>query len=238
MERPWNHINIDECSESLENIPSLIYCLEPHPYISLGAPYPNGTSPWKLRSQVITLLVKAQEILQGEFPSLQLAVFDAYRPISVQSFMIQYSINQECLKRGLDRLKIDHTREVDKVIKDVSRFWAEPSLDPLTPPPHSTGGAIDITLAYVNGTKLEMGGDIDLIGPISEPEYYALKALEDPNSNEFLWHSRRCILAKTLNNLGFVQHPNEWWHFSYGDQLWAWKRKLSHAIYGGIFPHS
>ena len=30
----------------------------------------------------------------------------------------------------------------------------------------------------------------------------------------------------------FVQHPNEWWHFSYGDQLWAWTNKNRKAIYG------
>ncbi|MCZ0900835.1 D-alanyl-D-alanine dipeptidase, partial [Microcoleus sp. HI-ES] len=21
---------------------------------------------------------------------------------------------------------------------------------------------------------------------------------------------------------GFQQHPNEWWHFCLGDQMWAW----------------
>ena len=35
---------------------------------------------------------------------------------------------------------------------------------------------------------------------------------------------------------GFVQHPNEWWHFSYGDQLWAWKNKTAFAIYGLCSP--
>ena len=28
-----------------------------------------------------------------------------------------------------------------------------------------------------------------------------------------------------MTKFGFAQHPNEWWHFSYGDQLWAWKIK-------------
>ena len=28
-----------------------------------------------------------------------------------------------------------------------------------------------------------------------------------------------------MTKFGFAQHPNEWWHFSYGDQLWAWKNK-------------
>ncbi|MFM7652374.1 MAG: D-alanyl-D-alanine dipeptidase, partial [Vulcanococcus sp.] len=31
---------------------------------------------------------------------------------------------------------------------------------------------------------------------------------------------------------GFEQHPNEWWHFSYGDQLWAWRAGQDVACYG------
>jgi len=37
-----------------------------------------------------------------------------------------------------------------------------------------------------------------------------------------------------MTKFGFTQHPNEWWHFSYGDQLWAWKNKKENAIYGKI----
>ena len=37
---------------------------------------------------------------------------------------------------------------------------------------------------------------------------------------------------------GFVQHPNEWWHFSYGDQLWSWLSKQGNAIYGAAFEVS
>jgi D-alanyl-D-alanine dipeptidase len=31
---------------------------------------------------------------------------------------------------------------------------------------------------------------------------------------------------------GFAQHPNEWWHFSHGDQLWAWRQQQPIAHYG------
>jgi D-alanyl-D-alanine dipeptidase len=29
-----------------------------------------------------------------------------------------------------------------------------------------------------------------------------------------------------------VRHPNEWWHFSHGDQLWAWRSGRAAALYG------
>jgi D-alanyl-D-alanine dipeptidase len=25
-----------------------------------------------------------------------------------------------------------------------------------------------------------------------------------------------------MESAGFLRHPGEWWHFSLGDQLWAW----------------
>ena len=37
-----------------------------------------------------------------------------------------------------------------------------------------------------------------------------------------------------MTKFGFAQHPNEWWHFSYGDQLWAWKNNKANALYGKI----
>ena len=42
------------------------------------------------------------------------------------------------------------------------------------------------------------------------------------------WNSRRHLLREIMTKFGCAQHPNEWWHFSYGDQLWAWKLSLIH----------
>jgi D-alanyl-D-alanine dipeptidase len=47
-----------------------------------------------------------------------------------------------------------------------------------------------------------------------------------------LFHQRRSLLAAVMQQAGFAQHPNEWWHFSYGDQLWAWRTGGQQAIYG------
>ncbi|WP_271255300.1 M15 family metallopeptidase [Pseudanabaena sp. Chao 1811] len=37
-----------------------------------------------------------------------------------------------------------------------------------------------------------------------------------------------------MTHSGFVRHPHEWWHFSYGDQIWAWICNEKLAIYGGV----
>tara|TARA_B100000212_G_scaffold75249_1_gene53229 strand:+ start:321 stop:476 length:156 start_codon:yes stop_codon:yes gene_type:complete len=49
-----------------------------------------------------------------------------------------------------------------------------------------------------------------------------------------IWHNRRNLLKQVMLKFEFVQHPCEWWHFSYGDQLWAWTNQNKKAIYGKV----
>jgi D-alanyl-D-alanine dipeptidase len=79
-----------------------------------------------------------------------------------------------------------------------------------------------------------MGGEIDAIGPVSEPDHHARAAAGDPSSEAALWHRRRTLLHEALGQAGMVRHPHEWWHFSHGDQLWAWTSGRPEAIYGRV----
>jgi D-alanyl-D-alanine dipeptidase len=76
-----------------------------------------------------------------------------------------------------------------------------------------------------------MGGEIDAIGAISLPDHYAGAS---PGSEAADWHARRCLLATVMGAAGLAQHPNEWWHFSHGDQLWAWRCRKPQALYGAV----
>ena len=235
MLKPWHEIPILHSEEPLAPLPDEIFCIEPHPYRSLGAPYREQESPWMLREKLIKRLLVAQNYLQEKHSELCLAVFDAWRPIRVQRFMYEHAINQECFSRGLNGLDIKDSCDYKEVLKTVNQFWAEPSLDRSTPPPHSTGAAVDLTLAFkTTGESLDMGGEIDFIGSVSSPLYYSEAAQLDKESSACLWHSRRMLLKDIMSRSGFVQHPNEWWHFSYGDQLWAWSRKIDVAYYGSV----
>ena len=222
--RPWSDRPIEDCLEPLQALPAMLLRLEPHPYASLGAPYATGTDPFRLRSGVVARLLQAEKALKRREPGLRLAIFDAWRPIPVQAFMVEHSIAELCRERGVDRRE---GPALDQVIRDVGRFWAPPSRNPSTPPPHSTGAAVDLTLASLSGTPLEMGGAIDAIGAISEPDHYN-GSVDDVGR---LWHQRRRLLADVMNSAGFAQHPNEWWHYSHGDQLWAWRSGADIAIY-------
>ena len=236
--RPWNNIKINECNEPLISIPETILRLSPHPYMSLGAPYSDGADPWVLRSSVLKRLIKAQKYLSENNPQLQLALFDAWRPIAVQKFMFNHTINEICRLKGIDNNDLSTNADINDVIEEVGRFWAKPSSNPLTPPPHSTGSAIDLTLADMSGNLLDLGGEIDFIGAESCPDFYKENQKEMTSSIHKVFHYRRSLLFSVMSQAGFVQHPNEWWHFSYGDQLWSWLSKQGNAIYGAAFEVS
>ena len=222
--RPWSLIPIAECGEPMQELPPALLRMEPHPYMALGAAYGASGTPFQLRLGVVQRLLDAQQQLIEHDPSLRLSIFDAWRPIAVQAFMVDHSIAELCRERGVEVRSGD---AFDQVVADVGRFWAAPSRDPMTPPPHSTGAAVDLTLSSSDGTPLAMGGEIDAIGAVSEPQHYAGR--EDSDAER--WHQRRQLLADVMEASGFAQHPNEWWHYSFGDQLWAWRRGAAVAIY-------
>ena len=236
--RPWHNIKIIECNEPLISIPISIFRLTPHPYMSLGAPYLAGADPWVLRRSVLKRLIRAQQHLSEINPQLQLALFDAWRPISVQKFMFNYTIQETCKLKGIEINDHSANGDINDVVEEVGRFWAKPSSDPLTPPPHSTGAAIDLTLADMTGKPLDLGGEIDFIGPESSPDFYKEVSFRMPFSKQQLFQGRRSLLFSVMEQAGFVQHPNEWWHFSYGDQLWSWLSKKGYAIYGAALEVS
>ncbi len=236
--KPWNNIEINECNEPLISIPESIFRLTPHPYISLGAPYLNGADPWVLRKGVLNKLKDAQKNLSDSNPRLQIALFDAWRPISVQKFMFNYTIQETCKSRGIDINDHSETETISEIIEEISCFWAEPSFNPSSPPPHSTGAAIDLTLADMNGDPLDLGGEIDFIGAKSSPNFYEKDSSSLSCPLHKIFHARRSLLCSVMEQAGFVQHPNEWWHFSYGDQLWSWLSKQSNAVYGAAFEVS
>ena len=236
--RPWNNIKINECHEPLIPIPQSIFRLTPHPYMSLGAPYLNGADPWVLRISVLRRLIEAQQYLSERNPDLQLALFDAWRPISVQKFMFNYTIQETCKSRGIDINDHSEKRNIAEIIEEVSCFWAKPTFNPSTPPPHCTGAAIDLTIADMSGNPLDLGGEIDFIGAESSPDFYKKDNLGMPCSKHQVFHNRRSLLFSVMEQAGFVQHPNEWWHFSYGDQLWSWLSNQGNPIYGAALEVS
>lgn len=235
--RPWNDRPIRECGEPLQPLPPELLRLEPHPYQCLGAPYGASDGPFQLRQGVVERLLQAQVHLQRASPHLRLAIFDGWRPLAVQAFMVDHSYRALCQQRGLDPQ--GESPQQRTVAAEVGRFWAPPNPDPAAPPPHSTGAAVDLSLADgSSGAAVAMGSAIDAIGAVSEPDHFRAEAeiCSDPaqRAQMMAWHRNRTLLREAMQSAGFIQHPHEWWHFSWGDQLWAWRSDQPWARYGRV----
>lgn len=218
--KPYQQIPILECEELLVPIPLELFAVEsPHPYQRLGANY-GERSPYHLRQSVLNSLIQAQAQLQHYHPNWRIQIFDAYRPVAVQQFMVEYTFYQVVQAQGhtLAELLEDQRQAI---WEQVYQIWAVPSLDPATPPPHSTGAAVDVTLVDSTGQTVNMGSAIDELSVRSHPNYFAAST----NPVEQQYHANRQMLWDVMRDSGFQRHPGEWWHFCLGDQMWAW---LSH----------
>lgn len=210
--KPYRTFPITEGGEPLVVVPADEFLLtDPPPYAALGAPY-GDSHPWLLRAGVLQALRAAGDVLSTLRPGWRLKLFDAYRPQAVQTFMV-----------NLEFLRLSGGRSPDAVAEPeraalwtrTYRIWAEPSTDPATPPPHSTGAALDLTLADANGYEAPMGSPIDENSDRSNPDYFAVR--------DAIAHGNRQCLLQAMTQAGFRRHPLEWWHFSLGDQMWAWQ---------------
>lgn len=215
--KPYQQVPIEECGEPLLAIalPNVVLT-EPPPYQQLGADY-QGKSPYYLRQSVLETLDRAQTDLAHRCPGWKILIFDAYRPVQIQQFMVDYTF-QGLLEQKDLKAKNLSSEEREMLLQEVYKIWAIPSYDLATPPPHSTGAALDITLLDSEGNLVDMGGEIDDLADWSAPDFY--RDRRDPKSQHF--HQNRELLRDVMESVGFLRHPGEWWHFSLGDQMWAW----------------
>lgn len=211
--KPYQQISIAECDELLVPIPLDQFAIEqPHSYVKLGAPY-GDKSPYYLRQSVLEALLQAQDALRQTRPAWTIQIFDAYRPLAVQQYMVDHTFAETVKKQGMHPERLTAAQR-QQALTQVYQFWAVPNSDPKAPPPHSTGAAVDVTLVDGEGRSIDMGSAIDEMSPRSAPNYFADCPMP--------FHLNRQILKQAMTAAGFRQHPGEWWHFSKGDQLWAW----------------
>jgi D-alanyl-D-alanine dipeptidase len=109
----------------------------------------------------------------------------------------------------------------------VNRFTA-PTDDPRVPPPHTTGGALDVMLVDARDAPLDLCSPYDPFDPRGYP--FAAPALSP------VARQNRHLLRTALESVGITNYPSEYWHWSYGDQGWAYRGGHPHALYGAVTP--
>jgi D-alanyl-D-alanine dipeptidase len=172
------------------------------------------------RRTVAELLKLAETALPN---GLRIRIWDAWRPREVQQKIYQDFFNRFSSKNpawSQARVKLE------------TEIYVAPANDPFHVPPHSTGGAVDVTLIDSEGLELDMGTGFDHLGPEAGLTYFEGSLLK--KSAEICHH--RSILLNAMTQARFSPYPGEWWHFDYGNAYWAFRENQTKAFYGESSP--
>lgn len=210
----FGHIPVGECGESLVLIDTSEFVCEPK-YHEWGY---GGAEEMYLREGTLALLRKAKK----ELPKgLNFKLWDCYRPVKVQQALFE-----NCKKS----VKEKHPKwSEEQVFNEARKFIAIPGKEGEVPP-HNTGGTADLTLVTDSGEELNMGTEFDEFGEECHPEFFHEIAGRTPEEDAIV--RNRDVLTHAMTSVGFRRDIDEWWHFDYGNQLWALELNKPYAIYG------
>jgi len=161
--------------------------------------WPYAIPDARLREGARAALVRAVGFLP---PGFGFAVWDAWRDPRLQRELHNLAYRDDSLAPG---------------------FVSPPSADPGTPPPHATGGTVDLTLTW-QSIPLNLGTRFDEFVPAASSAFLESSQAEgagDNGDDVMLVRDLRRLLREVMVSAGFVQLDCEWWHFEFGTRLWA-----------------
>lgn len=192
------------------------------------ASVPGSVSRILLRQGVVERLRKVNRRLNPS--GVELYIFDGWRPRAVQKYFHDKWMPRQLLKRN-PKLSADAAR------RETERYWAAPTTDPRSPAPHATGGAVDLTLRWKDsGEHLWMGSIFDDASEIARADHFERTARDSFAFSHEEARANRRLLHWLMVGEGFAANPGEWWHFSYGELMWAKLTDAPHAFYGLAEP--
>lgn len=174
-----------------------------------------------VREEVALMLRRVLELLPADY---FLWIYDTLRPVAVQKSLYDLywkQLAREHPEAGEEELRI--------LIDD---FVAYPRISYQKPAPHTTGGAVDLTLGCANA-PLPMGTDFDDLTDRAHTRYYEEHL--NLSAEEKVYRDNRRILYYAMTEAGFVNYRNEWWHYAFGDRAWG-RATGRRPIYSYIEP--
>lgn len=140
-----------------------------------------------LQPEVAHMLVRAQGLLRDIDPELNIMVYDAARPRSVQQIMWD---------------------AVDAPFEEKIRFLSNPRNGSV----HNFGAAVDVGLVDIYGVILDMGTEFDHMGTLAWPSMEE-EMLRQGQLDIYEVENRR-LLRQVMQKAGFRSIATEWWHFN------------------------
>lgn len=202
-------IKIVECGEEM------IEFLGLSPRIVFDKPHFHYRRETVLRRSIAERLAEAANSLP---PGFTLAIIEGWRPPHIQRRMYQAIWNRFVN----DHPDWSHAR----LRRTVNRYSAP--MDKRVPPPHTTGGAVDLMLADESGNVLNHSAPFE---PFTQSCFSFDAAGLTQDARRY-----RQIIADALAPVGVTNYPSEYWHWSYGDQGWAYRGGHANAIFSATEP--
>lgn len=187
---------------------------------------PGAVDALLLRPEVGARLAEVDHRLAQA--GLRLFLLDAWRPAEVQAYFHDQWFPAELRRRHSDWSEA-------RIAEEVRRYWAPPSSSG-APAPHATGAAVDLTLTWEDGEPLFMGSLFDDVTPLAHADRFERRAPGMASFSEEEARANRRLLYWSMQEAGFAGHPDEWWHYSYGDQMWARLTGAPEALFDAIEP--
>jgi D-alanyl-D-alanine dipeptidase len=170
------------------------------------------------RKSVVEMLCRAADRLPS---GIRLAIVEGWRPLEIQRQM--HAATHARLTR-------EHPEwSPGQISRKTNRFSAP--MDKRVPPPHTTGAAVDVQLVDESGAVLDFMSPYDLMDARGAKMAARNLSAEARRNRELL----RSVLEGP-DGSGLTNYPSEWWHWSYGDQAWAYRGGHPAAFYAAIEP--
>ncbi len=205
----WDTVTIHENNERLIEVYE-------NKRLKLGKGIKSYQPLFFLRESVAERLYNVPNFLSNEF---NLVLIEGFRTLESQ----QQEWDAEFRKIKEDNQGLG----VDEIEKRVRLIIAKPS--PLAN--HHCGGALDVALEYKDGTRVDMG--TTYISQSRDPRDKQKFPMLSPHiTDEQI--VLRGILCEAMERAGFVWYPGEWWHYCYGDRMWAVYTHRTSCFYGSV----
>ena len=159
------------------------------------------------RERVVKMLYQVADALEKQ--NLKLHIYQIYRSPEEQSQRHETVVNR--IRQSNPELS------EEEVLRQANRWSAGVGGG------HQSGGAVDLTICDMDGNDMDMGTE------------YRENNEKTKTENAFITSEQREYrrsLKDAMRDAGFVNYPAEWWHYCYGDRMWAAYSHRKFAIFG------
>ena len=169
------------------------------------------TRQFRLRREVYQRIKDAQRHLPRGY---RFMIYEAFRPRRRQ-FELWTQVMAQVRAEQNGKSEHSYTTLAEKFVANPHGIGSG----------HQAGAAVDITLCTAEGREIFMGTEIQQFNAKTRTACAKLSA-------DII--GLRHLLCDALEVQGVMNDPSIWWHFSYGDRLWAEVTGRSHAFYAPI----